>query len=90
MGLLINVELNNGITVNQAYARISEMKVNKESSELYLRYYLNQETYLSGKNELRQDYFSFNPDISDGSENLWKQAYIYLKYLPEFSGAIDA
>jgi hypothetical protein len=33
--------------------------------------------------------YSFEPSVSDGSENFIKQAYLYLKTLPEFSGAED-
>jgi hypothetical protein len=33
--------------------------------------------------------FVFTPSVEDGSENFIKQAYRYLKTLPEFEGAID-
>jgi hypothetical protein len=33
--------------------------------------------------------YSFEPLVSDGSENFIKQAYLYLKTLPDFSGAED-
>jgi hypothetical protein len=33
--------------------------------------------------------YSFEPSVADGSENFIKQAYLYLKTLPEFSGAED-
>jgi len=33
--------------------------------------------------------YSFQPSVSEGSENFIKQAYLYLKTLPEFSGAED-
>ncbi len=34
-------------------------------------------------------FYSFEPSVSEGSENFIKQAYLYLKTLPEFSGAED-
>lgn len=33
--------------------------------------------------------YSFEPSVAEGSENFIKQAYLYLKTLPEFSGAED-
>lgn len=33
--------------------------------------------------------YSFEPSVVDGSPNFIKQAYLYLKTLPEFSGAED-
>jgi hypothetical protein len=33
--------------------------------------------------------YSFEPSVADGSPNFIKQAYLYLKTLPEFSGAED-
>jgi hypothetical protein len=33
--------------------------------------------------------YSFEPSVADGSHNFIKQAYLYLKTLPEFSGAED-
>ena len=39
-------------------------------------------------NEFQKSYF-FQPSVADGSDNFIKQAYLYLKTLPEFSGAED-
>lgn len=33
--------------------------------------------------------YNFEPSVADGSPNFIKQAYLYLKTLPEFSGAVD-
>ena len=33
--------------------------------------------------------YSFEPSVSDDSLNFIKQAYLYLKTLPEFDGAVD-
>lgn len=33
--------------------------------------------------------YSFQPSVADESQNFIKQAYLYLKTLPEFSGAED-
>jgi len=33
--------------------------------------------------------YDFTPSVVDGSDNFIKQAYEYLKTLPEFSGATD-
>jgi hypothetical protein len=33
--------------------------------------------------------YVFEPSVADGSENFIKQGYLYLKTLPEFSGAED-
>ena len=33
--------------------------------------------------------YSFEPSVAEGSPNFIKQAYLYLKTLPEFSGAED-
>lgn len=39
-------------------------------------------------NTFHRSYF-FQPSVADGSPNFIKQAYLYLKTLPEFSGAED-
>jgi hypothetical protein len=33
--------------------------------------------------------YKFEPSVADGSSNFIKQAYLYLKTLPEFAGAED-
>lgn len=37
----------------------------------------------------RMEQYQFEADLSDSAENHIKQAYKYLKTLPEFAGAVD-
>lgn len=50
---------------------------------------LNIAVSFDGGNTKYSRHYSFVPSVEDGSSNFIKQAYLYLKTLPEFAGAED-
>lgn len=89
MALMMDVELENGITVENSYMRISELTGNKESIKLTVKTYLSQEAYLGSKAPIETRLYVFTPSVDEGSENFIRQAYLYLKSLPEYASAKD-
>lgn len=90
MAILINTSTVSEITVNQAYARIDSLVGNKTSLTIYVNFYVTAEAANSGIPSFKQSSYEFTPNSSEGSERWDKQAYEYIKTLPEFEGAIDA
>lgn len=84
------VTLDIGLTITNSYARIDTVAGSKEGITALLNYYVSQDAYNTGKSFVRQGRYSFVPSIEDTSQNFIKQAYVYLKTLPEFDGVIDA
>lgn len=50
---------------------------------------LNVNVLFSGDEMAFERAYSFEPSVLDGSPNFIKQAYLFLKTLPEFTGAED-
>ena len=75
--------VNNGTTkmsIN-ALCKINFLQGNKDSVEFFV-------SFIDDGVKFTKQY-TFQPSVSDGSPNFIKQAYLYLKTLPEFYGAID-
>lgn len=89
MALQINIELDSGITVEDAYHRIGELMGNKENLMFHLDSYVSRDSFKEGKQLIRQQAYYFSPSIDEGSENFIKQGYEHLKTLPEFESAVD-
>lgn len=89
MGLSINADLSNGLSVNNAYHRIDAIGGSKETMLFTLNSYVSKEAYQEGKSYLAQKQYKFTPTVEDGASNFIKQAYEYLKRIPEFKGALD-
>jgi hypothetical protein len=79
----------NGLEVPGAYCRIHGIQGSKQHISFQLHCYKDQASYQAGKGFLREIHYAFVPSVSDGSANFIKQAYEYLKTLPEFTGALD-
>lgn len=90
MALQKNIELPNGITVDNAYIRIDTVSGYKDEITISVNSYVAQQAFVEGKGYLIQEYHKFVPSVEEGSENFIKQGYLYLKTLPEFADAIDA
>lgn len=91
MALIIGlVNMDNGLSVSNSYARIDTINGSKNELTLSLNYYLNQQSFNDGKSYLVQEQYKFVPSIEDDSDNYHKQGYVYLKTLPEFANVIDA
>lgn len=89
MAVQVNVILNNGITVNNAYARINTVGGTKEYCHVSVRYYKDKQAFEDGKEMLKEDIYEFIPSVEDGSLNWIKQGYEYIKTLPQFNNVID-
>lgn len=91
MGVIIgSIELETGITVENAYGRIESVSGGKLGAEIGFRLYISQEAAVEGKAHVRQTPYTFIPSVEESAANFIKQGYEYLKSLEEFSGAIDA
>lgn len=90
MALLINVTLENGISVNQSYARIDTVSGYKGGIDITVNYYVTNQSFIDNKSYLKQEMYSFTPSVEEDSPNFIKQGYEYVKTLPEFENAIDA
>jgi len=64
-----------------AVCKVKSLSGNKESLSFIVSYIGDVAQY--------ERSYTFEPSIADGSPNFIKQAYLYLKTLPEFSGAED-
>lgn len=89
MGMLINKVIPSGITVNGAYARISNIFGTKEIISFTLEYFVSKNVQIEGNPSFYQDSFSFKPDVQDAATNFIRQSYKYLKTLDDFKSAID-
>lgn len=90
MALKKTIELDNGLTIPDAYFSVDTIRGTKSKAEIGLNVHISEEAKGDGKAIVLQQSFSFTPSIEDGSPNIIKQAYLHLKTLPEFEGAVDA
>ncbi|WP_144597473.1 MULTISPECIES: hypothetical protein [Bacillus] len=89
MGIALNKMLNNGLSLNNVYARVDSIFGSKLGVDFSVNYYVSREAFLSGKPYLQQEMYKFVPSIAIGSENIFKQAYMHMKTLEEFKNALD-
>jgi|APSaa5957512535_1039671.scaffolds.fasta_scaffold10816_2 hypothetical protein len=66
------------------YITIGMIKATKDNTEVFVNYFNADKS-----KQLHEDTYNFKQDLSDSAANLWKQAYLHLKTLPEFVGATD-
>lgn len=88
LAISITKTFESGIKAN-SYARIDSLSGSKTSIRFTLNYYLSQEAFKDMYTYLQQETHTFTPSVAKGSENFIKQAYLYIKSLPEFQGSID-
>lgn len=89
MGLQIDKVLENGLSVNNVYARIDSIMGSKIGLDFSVNYYASREAFLSGKPYLQQEMYKFTPSVSRDSKNFIQQGYIYLKTLEQFKNSSD-
>lgn len=82
MAIKIDVKLENGLECKGAYCRVESLSVTKQNINFSLRKYVREDLPAFDGQSYFCDY------VLDG-ENPYKQAYNYLKTLPEFADAID-
>lgn len=90
MGLTKSITVDTGVTLPNAYYRISTVGGDKEKQILTLCLFSSQTAYLDGKDCMEQKYHDFIPSVEEGAPNFIKQGYEYVKSLPDFSDVIDA
>jgi hypothetical protein len=84
MALQKNIETSNGLSADSAYMRVENITlIAKNIARFSLKSYINHDS----SEPIKTEVFAFDYDL-DG-ENPIKQAYSYLKTLPEFSEATD-
>jgi hypothetical protein len=85
MALQLNkaIKTEHGFEVTEAYCRVEDVKVNKTTAYCVLRKYKDN----TGVSHFAEDGIAYSYALNGG--NPIKQAYDYLKTLPEFEGATD-
>ena len=76
-----------GLTT-QAYIKIDDLIWKKENTMLRIEVFANKQARNEDKRPLEMIVEHFQPDLNS-LDNLVKQAYTYLKTLPEFENAED-
>lgn len=89
MALSKNINLENGLTVENAYIRIDSLAGNKDLLTITVNSYVSQEAFQDGKPYLEQKLYSFTPSVEEEAPNFIKQGYEYLKTLEEYQDAVD-
>jgi len=89
MALQQNKQLQNGLIANNAYIRIDTVSGYKGEITISVNSYTSQQAFLDQVPFLVQNFYTFVPDVSDGSLNFIKQGYEYLKTIDEYVDAID-
>jgi hypothetical protein len=82
MALTKSIELTTGINVANAYLRVEGVSLTKTNMNFHIREYTEQ-----GMPFFNEEVFNCSYNIE--GDNPIKQAYLYLKTLPEFADATD-
>lgn len=88
MALSKTIELNSGITCENAYIKIVGLGGNKEVCSLSIGIFKDK-TYADGNNYIQILNKEFIPSVADDAFNFIKQGYEYLKTTNEYNGATD-
>lgn len=89
MALSKRIELGSGIILENGYIRVQGINGNKNILAINLEIFASKELCEDGKEPISHMVFTFVPSESENALRWDKQAYEYLKTLPEFDGAID-
>lgn len=81
----VEMEITKNVSIPNAYIKIIYLQGSKEKMHITVGFYSDVEA----SNLIYSKHYDFLPDVNDPSENFIKQAYEYLKTLPEFEGAVD-
>lgn len=89
MALSKTITTSHGLEIPNAYIRVDRLGGNKNNLDIKVSVYVSDQTQNEGYPWVEQYTYSFAPSVETGAENFVKQAYLYLKTLPEFSDAVD-
>lgn len=70
------------LVCHDAYFKVETVSGSKSQLDILVIVSSNDEFIASKR-------YAFKPSVENGSTNFIKQAYLYLKTLPEFEGAVD-
>lgn len=87
MALIADLNLDNGLVINNAYFRIEIFSGTEENVSFILNAYVNQDAFEEKRPPVAE--FSYRMEF-DKSRNLFSQMYEYLMGLPEFESAVEA
>ena len=85
MALQKKYKLKNGLVVSKAYIKVSTITSTKDSASALVSVYVDKDH--ANTEPVHRSIYLFKPDYTDDAENVWKQAYEFLKTIPEFEGA---
>lgn len=86
MALKLNVKLENGLFVTDAYCKIEQLEVNKKIATMLVGTFTDNENVIP----IHEKIYIFTPDMRDNSKNIYAQGYDYLKTHADFKNATDA
>lgn len=89
MAIKKDQNLENGLSVNDAYIRIDTVSGYKDEITISVNSYVNQESFVDGKPYLQHKLYKFKPNVESNAKELWTQGYEFLKSLEEYNGAED-
>ncbi|WP_340011790.1 hypothetical protein MHI32_01645 [Paenibacillus sp. FSL H7-0690] len=89
MALSMRSELESGIILEESYVRIQNLSGNKNIISIDVGVFGSQTLCEEGKPPISFMNYFFTPNSEDSALRWDKQAYEYLKNLPEFENATD-
>ena len=72
------------VDVPDTYIKVTSVSATKDAANAYVTIYCADRTTI-----VSQPQYTFTPSVAEDSTNFIKQAYEYLKALPDFSGATN-
>lgn len=87
MALICDVELNSGLTINNAYLRIVRFTGTDFGLDFDLSVYVDKSSFEGGKSAVST--FTYSMDY-DKNHNLFRQMYEYLLSMSEYKDAVEA
>lgn len=89
MALILKKELENGITLNESYHKISSISCNSNVIDFNVEIYKDKEARENNKKVVECKNYRCSHDVTNTSVNSIRQAYEHLKTLDEYKLAID-
>lgn len=87
MALNLNMRLNNGLNIENAYIKILSVGGNKLNAVIEIGIFVDK-IYTDNK-YIEKKFYNFIPSVEDTSKNWIKQGYEHLKTLDEYKYSID-
>lgn len=87
MALLNNLELSNGLKIEDAYIRIIYFNGTEETLDFTANAYIDESAFREGKTPVAS--LNYSMDF-DKNRNIFRQMYEHLIELPEYENAVEA